>query len=428
MGKKKRGFKAPEQAKEPEITVDESELFRDEIDDQLMQKDFVRFDGDSDSSSEEEEVLALPDEDEEEDEEEDSDEEDIEEPDYDQIESELRSGDQAWGKKKAVFYNTEYADEGEYSSEEDVEMAEGEEKEAMVLQKKLLGQLSVDDFEADRFVSGEMDSVGKVEVVEQDLSKMSKDEQLVHMMQHSPELPELLSEYKEKLSEASEPLWSLLQLGRQQGTFSEGGHNYIEAKYKLNLLYCLNVGFYMMLHSSKSRASIKDHPVIERLITLRKVYEQCGQTDKTLEREIENMLQEHSASDNTETKPAKKRKTTESESEDDMYAKYAKISAEKKKKKKMKKSGIEMAAEDPTLMEGGDTEKRGITYKIMKNKGLTPHRKKEQRNPRVKHRKKYDKALKKRRSQVPDARRQEGAYAGEKSGIKSRVTKSTVFK
>lgn len=31
-------------------------------------------------------------------------------------------------------------------------MAEGEEKEAMVLQKKLLGQLSVDDFEADRSV------------------------------------------------------------------------------------------------------------------------------------------------------------------------------------------------------------------------------------------------------------------------------------
>jgi len=427
MGKKKRGFKTPGEPKEAEITVDESELFRDEIDEELMQKDFVRFEGESDSSTdEEEEVLALPGTDEEE--EEDSDEEDLAEPDYDQIEGELRSGDQAWGKKKAVFYNTEYADEGEYSSEEDVEMAEGEEKEAMVLQKKLLGQLTVDDFEADRFVTGEGDSVGKVEVVEQDLLKMSKDEQLVHMMQHSPELPELLSEFKEKLSEASEPLWSLLQLGRQQGTFSEGGHNYIEAKYKLNLLYCLNVGFYMMLHSSKNRTSIKEHPVIERLIAFRKIYEQCGQTDRTLEREIENMLQETPSPDTTVTKPSKKRKTSSSESGDDLYAKHAKLTAEKKSKKKKKKLGIEMASEDPTLMEGGDAEKRGITYKIMKNKGLTPHRKKEQRNPRVKHRKKYDKALKKRRSQVPDARRQEGAYAGEKSGIKSKVTKSTVFK
>lgn len=32
-------------------------------------------------------------------------------------------------------------------------------------------------------MTGEADSVGKVEVVEQDLKKMSKDEQLVYMMQ-----------------------------------------------------------------------------------------------------------------------------------------------------------------------------------------------------------------------------------------------------
>merc|ERR1712071_682609 len=36
--------------------------------------------------------------------------------------------------------------------------------------------------------------------------------------------------------------------------------------------------------------------------------------------------------------------------------------------------------------------KRGINYQISKNKGLTPHRPKEQRNPRVKHRMKFRKA------------------------------------
>lgn len=45
-------------------------------------------------------------------------------------------------------------------------------------------------------------------------------------------------------------------------------------------------------------------------------------------------------------------------------------------------------------------EKRAITYQISRNKGLTPKRKKEQRNPRVKHRKKFRKAVIKRRSQV----------------------------
>lgn len=44
--------------------------------------------------------------------------------------------------------------------------------------------------------------------------------------------------------------------------------------------------------------------------------------------------------------------------------------------------------------------KRPITYEIAKNKGLTPHRKKELRNPRVKHRMKYRKAKIRRKGQV----------------------------
>lgn len=45
-------------------------------------------------------------------------------------------------------------------------------------------------------------------------------------------------------------------------------------------------------------------------------------------------------------------------------------------------------------------EKRRITYQISKNKGLTPHRKKELRNPRVKNRMKYRKAKIRRKGQV----------------------------
>lgn len=44
--------------------------------------------------------------------------------------------------------------------------------------------------------------------------------------------------------------------------------------------------------------------------------------------------------------------------------------------------------------------KRAITYQIAKNKGLTPHRKKEQRNPRVKHRNKFRKAKIRRKGAV----------------------------
>lgn len=45
-------------------------------------------------------------------------------------------------------------------------------------------------------------------------------------------------------------------------------------------------------------------------------------------------------------------------------------------------------------------EKRGITYQIAKNKGLTPRRKKELRNPRVKNRMKFRKAKIRRKGQV----------------------------
>lgn len=44
--------------------------------------------------------------------------------------------------------------------------------------------------------------------------------------------------------------------------------------------------------------------------------------------------------------------------------------------------------------------KRAITYKMAKNKGLTPHRKKELRNPRVKHKLKFRKALIRRKGAV----------------------------
>lgn len=47
-----------------------------------------------------------------------------------------------------------------------------------------------------------------------------------------------------------------------------------------------------------------------------------------------------------------------------------------------------------------ESAKRAITYEMAKNKGLTPHRKKEQRNPRVKHRMKYRKAVIRRKGAV----------------------------
>ena len=76
--------------------------------------------------------------------------------------------------------------------------------------------------------------------------------------------------------------------------------------------------------------------------------------------------------------------------------------------------------------EVGEDGKRAINYQILKNKGLTPHRKKEYRNSRVKKRKQYETAKKKLKSvrQVYDAEKHRGPYEGEKTGIKKGLSRS----
>ncbi len=76
--------------------------------------------------------------------------------------------------------------------------------------------------------------------------------------------------------------------------------------------------------------------------------------------------------------------------------------------------------------EVGADGKRAITYAISKNKGLTPHRRKEVRNPRVKKRMKFEEKKKKLGSVRPVYRGGEGkgGYRGELTGIKSGVIKS----
>lgn len=74
----------------------------------------------------------------------------------------------------------------------------------------------------------------------------------------------------------------------------------------------------------------------------------------------------------------------------------------------------------------GADGKRAITYAIEKNKGLTPKRKKEARNPRVKKRLKYEEKMKKLGSirQLYKGGEGRGGYGGEMTGIKSSIVRS----
>ncbi|KAF2866815.1 Sas10/Utp3 family protein-like protein [Massariosphaeria phaeospora] len=79
--------------------------------------------------------------------------------------------------------------------------------------------------------------------------------------------------------------------------------------------------------------------------------------------------------------------------------------------------------EEATIGEDG---RRQISYQIEKNKGLTPHRKKSVRNPRVKKKLAYEKKTKKLKSMRPvyDAGKAAGNYGGEMTGIKKGLVRS----
>lgn len=120
-------------------------------------------------------------------------------------------------------------------------------------------------------------------------------------------------------------------------------------------------------------------------------------------------------------------------SQDDGNDYYQSLLSRSKSKKAEKKARAnayaEAARQGAQIVEEesvGPDGKRAITYAIEKNKGLTPKRKKEVRNPRVKKRKKFDEKLKKLSSvrQVYKGGEGRGGYGGELTGIKSNIIKS----
>ncbi|KAI9300607.1 Sas10 C-terminal domain-containing protein [Cunninghamella echinulata] len=105
---------------------------------------------------------------------------------------------------------------------------------------------------------------------------------------------------------------------------------------------------------------------------------------------------------------------------------YTAIVKEKKSRKAMKQAAYD--AERAPLVDGDykvdDGEKRLASRQILKNRGLTPHRKKENRNGRVKKRRQYDQKLKKLSSVRHIAKPLQGTYGGEFTGIKANVSRS----
>lgn len=103
---------------------------------------------------------------------------------------------------------------------------------------------------------------------------------------------------------------------------------------------------------------------------------------------------------------------------------YSRIKSKSKAKKDFKNAKYTPAPKYPSVENEIDGE-RALGRAIMKNRGLVAHKSKLNRNPRVKKREQYRKALIRRKGAVREVRTDEGhKYGGETTGIKSGVSRS----
>ena len=111
---------------------------------------------------------------------------------------------------------------------------------------------------------------------------------------------------------------------------------------------------------------------------------------------------------------------------DEMYAAAA-AGAKRKRDKREERNGPRQTLPPlaPDVVDGEDG-RRKISREIQKNRGLTPHRKRDAKNPRKKHRLSYEKATVRRKGQVVSAAKEQRGegYGGELSGVRRNVVKA----
>lgn len=363
----------------------------------------------------------------------------------------------SWGQRKQLYYDTDYGSDaqakGKRGQQEVDAEEEEEEQEAQVIQRRLVQDLGEDDYGLD-VIQGYLaerqkthDSKGQK--IDKDLQALSKKEQLKLLKQESPELLQLIEDFEVKLMELKDELHPLLQMVKN-GTIPQGkGSRYLQTKYHLYLNYCANISFYLVLKSK--RMPVHSHPIIERLVAYRNIINDLAVIDQKLSSQVRMLLKNYY--DKKEHKLRKEKKfavflpldvkknkakraaalangqaaaepSDESELDEEAALKYYKMMEEKLKLKR-KRTEDEDTLEEEAVLEGEDpNKKRGVTYQMIKNKGLTPRRKKIDRNPRVKHREKFRRAKIRRKGQVREVRRELHRYAGELSGIRAGVKKS----
>ncbi|KAL2091192.1 hypothetical protein ACEWY4_013455 [Coilia grayii] len=456
MVRARRAVRKPKSKKSEQYDSDDPDAYRDmEVPDKRSAKyledkvdefhnakiskllaDGVEEDSDQEEFDEEEEVMPLevP----EEEEEEGDMESDLEGRNDDDL-----PNDMAWGQKKKMFYDTDLISTKGRSKEEVEEEEQEEEEEAKNIQRRLAANLSEEDYDLNLLqeLAVEAEPVEAEQHIVSDLKQMSQKEKLKLLKKESPELLQLITDFKAKLTELKDEIQPLVEMVKDGRIPPGKGANYLLNKQQLYLHYCSNISFYLALKAK--RVPAHNHPVIERLLAYRNLINELATVDDTLAPQLRQLLSgtrkpaaprptRHTHTmDKSEEEGADSAEVSDSDLDEEAALQFYRGLEQRLKLKRKStapstaQGGEEEEAEDEDLPEDA---KRGITYQMAKNKGLTPKRKKIDRNPRVKHREKFRRAQIRRKGQVQQVQRELTRYSGEMSGIRAGVKKSVKLK
>ncbi|XP_010906877.1 protein THALLO [Elaeis guineensis] len=224
-----------------------------------------------------------------------------------------------WGRRKNLYYNADNVDYELQSSDEDLPMEE--EAEVLKIQREKAKSLSMEDFGIEEADQDESDSderdktiqealdrkkvMSKLDVdgaledspfenyekIKKDFSALSKEEQMDVVYSSAPELVGLLSELNEAVDQLQK-MKPVLGKAREKKDTVDGGMHYLEVKQILLLTYCQAISFYLLLKSEGH--SIRDHPVIARLVEIKNLVEKVKQIDANLPSQIEDIVNHNS--------------------------------------------------------------------------------------------------------------------------------------
>jgi len=153
----------------------------------------------------------------------------------------------------------------------------GDEINAKKLALSTLGELERDEL-----------SEETLQRVAKNLDKMSKKEKLDFLQQESPELLELVRDFKEKLNELQETLLHLFKCIKSGQIPQSNASDFIINKTKLYLMYCSHLCFYFVLKSQRS--SVENHPIIKNILQYRNLCKQLSSIDQKLNKEIQFLV------------------------------------------------------------------------------------------------------------------------------------------